>query len=99
MGITIASLIGLLFGIVATLIFESFIKANKKLKNKYYRRHNILFGYHAHHSVYGLVLSALGIILDLTNDRPISYFLIAAGIGVILVHTISERRFVFIEKK
>ena len=94
-----ASLIGLLFGIVATLIFESFIKANKKLKNKYYRRHNILFGYHAHHSVYGLVLGVLGIVLDLTDDKPIAYFFLAAGIGIILVHTISERRFVFIEKK
>ncbi|MGA2417760.1 MAG: hypothetical protein ABSF55_00755 [Candidatus Staskawiczbacteria bacterium] len=99
MNIILIILAGLLTGWVATILFEFILKTNKELRAKYYRHHEILFGYHVHHSAYGLIFIIIGIIFYLKNNFPDSLFYIALGIGIILQHTISDRRFVFIEKQ
>ena len=83
------------------LVLISFVilKSNKKLRDRYYRRHEILFGYHVHHSTIGLLLVALSIVLFLLNKESHSLAVLGIGAGVILMHTISSRRFVFIEKE
>lgn len=88
--------LGILYGISATLIFEWILKTNKKLRNKYYKKHNIFFGYHAHHSCYGIVSIIFGVLLR--QNTEVCLFLISFGIGIIIQHTLSARRFVFIEK-
>ncbi len=91
--------IGLLFGVVISHFFELSLKENKLLKNRYYRHHEIIFGYHIHHSMYGLVCIIFGIILSF-KDHPISStFFIATGVGIIIMHTIFDGRLIFIEKE
>jgi uncharacterized membrane protein len=91
-------LIGVISGIAATLLFEFILKTNKKLRNRYYRHHEILFGYHVHHSTYGLIFIAAGIIFLSNKDISDALFYISFGIGIIIQHTLSSQKFVFIEK-
>ena len=99
MGIIIKFVISILCGLIATEIFELILKSNKKWKAKYYRHHEILFGYHAHHSVYGLFMFAFGAIFFIFNQKILSLIMLGIGIGIIFMHTVSERRFVFIERQ
>ena len=69
------------------------------MNKRYYRRHEIAFGYHIHHSMYGLVCIAIGIILSLQDRLASSLFLFAAGIGIIIMHTVFDGRVIFIEKE
>ena len=92
-------IISIFCGIVTTLAFEFSLKTNKKLRNRYYNRHEILFGYHSHHSIYGLVLFAFAIVSLTLNQKMSALIMFGAGIGIILMHTISEGRFVFAEKQ
>ena len=85
-------------GIIVTLAFELILKANKKLREKYYRRHEILFGYHVHHSTVGLICFVIGGILLLLNQDLASLSTCGIGVGIIIMHTASARRLVFIEK-
>ena len=85
-------------GWIATIIFEFILKTNKKLRTRYYYHHEILFGHHVHHSTYGLILLAVGAILYFNNNLQGSIFYISAGIGIIIEHTLSDGRFIFIEK-
>lgn len=99
MNIFLLFLIGFLLGIIATWLFEVVLKTNKKLKNRYYRHHEILFGYHVHHSLYGILFIIISIILFFQNQKQAALFWLAFGIGIIILHTISSGRFVFIEKQ
>ena len=89
----------LLCGLIITWLFELTLKTNKKLREKYYTRHNIIFGYHVHHSTYGLLTLALSIILLLQNQKLSALFAAGFSVGIIIMHTISDRRFVFIDKQ
>ena len=88
-----------LLGIVATLLFEQVLKRNKKLRDRYYRHHEILFGYHVHHSLYGLFSVIASIILFALGHSMPAVFWFMFGIGIIFEHTISDGRFIFIEKQ
>lgn len=99
MQIILISLMGLLFGLLITWLFELVLKTNKKLRNKYYKHHKILFGYHVHHSAFGLIFIVLSIILFLTNQKTSALFVFWVGVGIIILHTVSDGRFVFIEKQ
>jgi len=88
-----------LLGVVATWLFEQILKRNKKLKNRYYRHHEVLFGYHVHHSVYGLACFIASIVLFLSHRYSSAIFWLAFGVGIIFEHTISDRKFVFMEKQ
>jgi len=88
-----------LLGLIGTWLFEQVLKINKKLRNRYYKRHEIILGYHTHHSVYGLLLVLVSIILFLIDKQNYAIFCLAFGIGIIAMHTISSGRFVFVEKQ
>lgn len=98
MNIASTILMGLVSGWAATVLFEIILKTNKKLRNRYYNRHEILFGHHVHHSTYGLIFIALGIIFYFERSLSDSLFYIMFGIGIIIQHTISDGRFIFIDK-
>ena len=90
---------GLLCGLTVTWIFELFLKTNKELRKKYYQPHKIFFGYHIHHSTYSFLPLIWSIILLLQNQKLSALFTVGFAIGIIVMHTISDRRFVFIEKQ
>ncbi|MEK7540753.1 MAG: hypothetical protein AAB529_00720 [Patescibacteria group bacterium] len=92
-------IIGVVAGVAATWLFELILKTNKNLRNKYYKRHKIFWGYHIHHSTYGLVFILLNIVLFLMDKKTTDLFYTALGIGIIIMHTISDGRVVFIEKQ
>ncbi len=92
-------LIGLLLGIILTWLFELVLKNNKKLHKKYYEHHKLFWGYHIHHSTYGLASIIISLVLFLLNERSVDMFYLAFGIGIIIQHTISDGKFVFIEKQ
>ncbi len=89
---------GFLGGIFLTWIFELVIKSNKKLHHRYYKQHETIFGYHVHHSVYGLILLFISMVYGLNGQIESSIFTVGMGVGIILEHTVSERRFIFVNK-
>lgn len=91
--------IWVLDGVAVTILFEMILKTNKKLRDRYYRRQEIILGYHTHHSTWGLLSILAGIVLFFANHKTIGLFLVALGIGIIIQHTLSAGRFVFIEKQ
>lgn len=94
-------LILLLLGVATTWVFELILKSNKKLRAKYYTHSAIHFGYHIHHSTYGLALIVFNVILFLVDKKIDSPLYTAFGLGIIIMHTISDpkNRIVFIEKQ
>ena len=90
---------GLLSGLIITWLFELVLKTNKKLKAKYYSSHKIYFGYHIHHSCFSFPVIIWSIILFLQNKKSSALFAIGFAIGIIVMHTISDKRFVFIDKQ
>ncbi len=92
-------ILGLLSGLIITWLFELVLKTNKKLRKIYYQPHKIFFGYHIHHSTYSFLPFAWSIILFLQNQKLSALFAIGFAVGIIAMHTISDRRFVFIEKQ
>jgi|GEM_PF-1827265 len=91
--------LGLVFGILASHTFEFTLKKNKILNQRYYRHHEIIFGYHIHHSSYGLLCIILGCALLLAGQVELMIFLCATGTGIVIMHTLFDGRFIFIEKK
>ncbi len=56
-------------------------------------------GYHLHHSLYGLALLAVAVLFHLTHPDILLLILISGiGIGIIIQHTRSENRFVFVDR-
>ena len=88
-----------IFGVAITWIFEQILKDNKKLRAKYYRHHEILFGFHVHHSIYGLVAIIISLFYFFINNGHYGIFWFVLGFGIIFEHTLSDGRFVFIEKQ
>jgi len=92
-------LISLISGLLATLLFETILKTNHRFRQKYYKNNNIVFGLHFHHSIYGVFCIVISMLLFLISEINLSLIFIAFGIGIILMHTISERRFIFVERR
>jgi len=86
-------------GVAVTILFEFVLKTNKKLRERYYSRQEIILGYHTHHSVYGLISAVAGIVLFFVGQKNTGLFFLAFGIGIVIQHTLSAGRFVFIEKQ
>lgn len=99
MGLMYLFFTNIVMGIMATWIFELILQTNKKLRDRYYRRHEVLFGYHVHHSTIGLIVIALSGVLFILYGAPIALGAAGFGIGIIVMHTISSKRFVFIERE
>jgi len=83
-------IIGLLIGFVISFLFDLISFRIKPLKKRFWDNPVTFFGYHIHHSFYGLIITLFGLI-----SFP---FLIGFGIGMIISHTVSDKRLVFIEK-
>jgi len=92
-------LIEVLLGVLATIIFEFILKSNKNFHKKYYKHHKLFWGYHIHHSTYGLLSLAFSAGIFLLDQKRIDMFFLAFGIGIIIQHTLSDGRFIFIEKQ
>lgn len=99
MGFPVLFFLGLLLGLFITLIFEFVLKKNKKLRYRYYHRHEILLGYHVHHSTYGLVVIVISMAYLSMHQITTAVFLFGVGVGIITMHTLSDGRFIFIEKQ
>jgi hypothetical protein len=99
MNITLLSAEGFLLGLFVTLLFEFVLKSNRKLRNRYYRHHEILFGYHVHHSTFGLLAIVISLLLFMGHQQTHAIFIFWFGVGIIVLHTISDGKFVFIEKQ
>lgn len=92
-------IIGLVSGIVLTWVFEFVLKHNKKLRHRYYWHHQLFRGWHIHHSIYGIFFILLNIAMFLYEHEMTDFFYTALGVGIIIMHTISDGRFIFIEKQ
>jgi len=92
-------LVSIIVGLIITWAFEYILKTNKRLRNKYYTHSNVILGYHVHHSNYGIALFVSSLISYLLGHPDAPIVLFGMGIGIILMHTISEKRFVFIDKQ
>lgn len=90
---------GLLFGITITWLFELVLKTNKILKAKYYSPHKVYFGYHVHHSCFSFPVIIWSIVLFFQNQKLYALFILGIAIGIIVMHTISDKRFVFIDRQ
>ncbi len=66
-------------------------------RNFYENPKHLVFGYHIHHSVLG-ILSIVWGIYSLFSKSGNPYFLIGLGLGIIVIHTIADKRLVFIER-
>src|SRR3989344_5778811 len=99
MGIISLLLISTLVGIILTHIFESILQTNKTLKQKYYERHKLFFGFHVHHSTFGLLCFVVSLVLFFTQRNTPGIIWVGLGLGIIIMHTLSDGRFVFIEKE
>lgn len=87
----------LFIGMTSTLIFEKIILSNKRLKNEFWDNPKTVFGYHFHHSTLGLILLIIGIIIFLYGST-LGVSLAGFGLGIIIVHTYTDRELIFIEK-
>ena len=92
-------LLSVFAGLAITWIFEYILKTNHVLREKYYKQNNMIFGYHVHHSNYGIALFISIAITFFLNYKSASLILFGMGIGIILMHTISEKKFVFIDRQ
>lgn len=77
-------------GYILTAIYETGVEFLKKKRGKYVI---IRFkGYHLHHSLYGLILLIIWIIMS----KPV---ILGASTGIIVRHTKKEKKLTFIDKK
>jgi hypothetical protein len=88
---------GLIIGIVFTYILELILQSNKKLRQEFWEHHKPIFGYHFHHSVFGIPLIIVGLYF-IYNPVFNGLFLIGIGLGIIVWHNYTARHFIFIEK-
>lgn len=86
-----------ILGYIGCYLFELILTHDKLLNKKFWKHHIPIFGYHIHHSVYGLISIAIAAIYVFINPALVGFFL-GFGWGIIIRHTVVERRFVFIEK-
>jgi len=90
----VRKMINLIFGIVVGFILSSvmeYIMFNNKFLRKYWDHPKLFFKYHFHHSFYGLIIAIVSLIFNMI-------FLAGVGIGMIISHTIADKKLVFIEK-
>ncbi len=86
-------ILGFVFGYIISEVYERIVlNIAKKLKITGL----IIFGYRLHHSLYGLLIITIALIL---YDSSISFLLISIGLGNIVQHYFSGDGFVFITKE
>lgn len=85
---------GLILGSLVFGAHDTALSRNKALRQKLWDTPYLIYGYHVHHSVLGLFLILIGAIFYSQIGRATIGF----GVGIIIVHTMFDGRFVFIEK-
>ena len=94
-------IVGLLFGIISFGLLEIIGWNVPYLRQKFYGNPSeiptLIFGYHIHHSVLGIISIGWGIYSSFSKSRK-QYFWIGLGFGIILTHTVADGKLVFIEK-
>jgi hypothetical protein len=93
----IGFILGLVLGLVVTFIFERILFMNKVLKKNFIDNPRTFLGYHFYHSMYGIFFWCVGI-FALVFGYANAMFYIGFGVGIIFMHTKTDKRFVFIEK-
>jgi len=82
-------ILGLPLGVIATVLYEHGFRLVSRARK---REPIIRLGrFHLHHSLYGLLFIACSFLTHLP-------FLSGIGLGVIFKHTVTEKRFVFIDR-
>jgi len=83
-------IVGFSVGFIIFYLFDLISFRIKLLKKRFWDNPITFFGYHIHHSFYGLIIALIGLF---------SYpFLVGFGLGMIISHTITDRKLIFIEK-
>jgi hypothetical protein len=83
--------IGLVVGLIISGLFDAILYFIPKFRKKYWHSHPKFFSYHFHHSLFGLFFIGVSLFT--------SVLFTGVGIGIIIVHTITDKRgLVFIEK-
>lgn len=90
-------LLGILIGIIATILLEVILQKNKRLRKEFWDNHKSFFGYHVHHSCYGLLFIIIGF-FSLWHPFMNSFLLFGIGLGIIATHTYTAKHFVFINR-
>ncbi|MEK7597272.1 MAG: hypothetical protein AAB441_01350 [Patescibacteria group bacterium] len=88
---------GLLIGMFTTWSLEITLQRNKLLRKEFVDNHKSIFGYRVHHSTFGLLFLIIGF-FSMYPPFTNALFFLGLGIGVITIHTITSKRFIFIEK-
>lgn len=92
---------GLFLGIILFGILEIIGLKTPFLRRKFYGDPadipTLIYGYHLHHSVLGLISIGWGFYL-MFNKTGNPFFWIGLGIGIIIVHTVVDGKVIFIEK-
>jgi len=83
---------GIVLGLSITMFLEYMIYL---IFQNFWYHPKMYFGYHIHHSVYGLLIMAVGMFLY-TKPRAF-YLFMGLGLGIIVAHTLNDGRLVFIE--
>jgi len=87
---------GLLIGLILTFIFELILLQIPYLKYNFWDHPKLILGHHFHHSLLGLLFVITGFFWPIKNKKA-KLFLIGLGLGIIIIHTISDGRLIFVE--
>ncbi|MDO8686895.1 MAG: hypothetical protein Q7K11_01650 [Candidatus Berkelbacteria bacterium] len=87
---------GLFSGIIILFILQTIVRSVPYLRANFWDNPKLIFGYHIHDSTFGLFVILLGL-LFLSKRKPKGLFLIGAGAGMIIMHTLADGRLIFIE--
>ena len=87
-------LVTVLFGILLTMFYE-----NRIVYGRFKGKLLYIKGHHVHHSNVGLVLLFAALLLVINDHYATSRVISGLGVGLIIQHTLSEKKFVFVSKK
>ena len=87
---------GIMFGSILSGLLEAPFMLISPLRRRFWDHPFLLAGYHVHHSVLGLFILVLGCILAIRKSQN-ALFWIGLGIGIIVLHTLTDGRLIFVE--
>jgi len=84
-------------GIAVATLFDFVSYYIPSLKRRFWDEPPLLYGLHFHHSLVGLLLIICGAMCILgAKTKQTGLLLIGFGLGIILVHTITDGRLIFL---
>lgn len=87
---------GLFTGLVGTSVFEAILYSVPYLRTNFWDNPKLIYGHHFHHSILGLLFILFGLFY-FKKKLHRGLFLIGLGFGIIIIHTVSDGRLIFIE--